>query len=195
MSRDGRVQESRTSIVIVPTTTSYELEPSQEQRAPRKRKRCAALSVLPHCQTSGRDAGCLYTLVRVQSKMNTLLTAGGGKSSSVVASQDQTYCPKNYLMSGGHRAAAKDRDDQLLQLNRAAIKVYRPACQRRYPKYSPLTHFVCVQDLRNANSALANELSRTRLAYQEVRILCMALAVLYNRLCLLTLYVTNWPRT
>ncbi len=44
MSRDGRLQESRASIVIVPTTTSYELEPCQEQRAPRKRKRCAALS-------------------------------------------------------------------------------------------------------------------------------------------------------
>ncbi len=118
--------------------------------------------------------------MRVQAFTNTLLIAGGGKSSSAVASQDQTYCPKNYLMSGGHRAAAKDREDQLLQFNIAAIKVYIPACQRRYPKYIPLTHFVCVQDLRNANSALANELSRTRLACQEVCILCMAFAVLCN---------------
>jgi len=195
MSRDGRIQESRTSIVIVPTTTSYELEPSQEERAHRKRKRCAASSVVPHCQTSGRDAGCLRTLVRVLSKTNTLLTAGGGKSSSVIAPQDQTYCPKNYLMSGGHRAAAKDREDQLLQLNRAAIKVDIPACQRQYAKYIPLTHFVCVQDLRNANSALANELSRTRLACQEVRMLSMAFAARCNCLCSVTLYVTNRPRT
>ncbi len=134
-------------------------------------------------------------MVRVQSKTTILLTAGGGKISSAVASQDQTYCPKNYLMSGGHRAAAKDREDQLLQLNRAAIKVYIPACQRRYPKYLLLTHAVCVQDLQNANSALANELSRTRLACQEVRILCMALAVLCDCFCSLTLCDTNWPRT
>ncbi len=48
--------------------------------------------------------------------------AGNNKVTSTASSQDQTYCPKNYLMSGGFRAAAKDRDDQLLQLNRAAIK-------------------------------------------------------------------------
>ena len=123
MSRAGRLQEPRASILIVPTTTSYELEPSQLHRAPRKRKHCAPLSVLPHCWTSCRDAGWPCTLSRVQLITSTLLAAGGGKSSSAVASEDQTYCPKNYLMSGGHRAAAKDREDQLLQLNRAAIKV------------------------------------------------------------------------
>lgn len=37
MSGDGRLRESRANIVIVPTTTTYEIESSQRDRGPRKR--------------------------------------------------------------------------------------------------------------------------------------------------------------
>ena len=44
MSGDGRLRESRANIVIVPTTTPYEIEPSQRDRGPRKRGHLAVLT-------------------------------------------------------------------------------------------------------------------------------------------------------
>ena len=94
--------------------------------------------------------------------------AGGNKSQKSALSQQPPNSPNNYLMSGGYRAAAKERDEQLLQLNRSAIK----ACISLYLEHlSPkwfADNLLLMQDLRNANSALANELARTRAACQEV---------------------------
>ncbi|KAL3152356.1 hypothetical protein ABBQ32_001417 [Trebouxia sp. C0010 RCD-2024] len=106
MSGEYRARECKANIVIVPTTSSYELElEPQRERTQRKRS---------------------------------------SQSARKAVTREVSSSPKNYLMAGGYRAANRDRDEQLLQLNRAAMK-----------------------DLRNANSALANELARTRSACQE----------------------------
>ena len=63
---------------------------------------------------------CVYR--KEMSRNNLADCAGSNKVPGATAAHDQSHPAKNYLMSGGYRAAAKDRDDQLLQLNRAAIK-------------------------------------------------------------------------
>lgn len=108
-------RQTRANIVIVPTTTSYELESTPRERAPRKRKTAA----VPTQALSSKPV--LQQLLCLQ------LPAGASKTTHVTAYSDATYSPSNYLVSGGARAAARDRDEQLMQLNRAAIKVGKPA--------------------------------------------------------------------
>ena len=50
------------------------------------------------------------------------VNAGSSQSANKTVTHNDSFSPKNYLMSGGYRAAARDRDEQLLQLNRAAMK-------------------------------------------------------------------------
>lgn len=120
MNGDYRGQLSRANIVIVPTTSSYELEFDRE-RPHRKRTFWFPLTCI--CRKSHNTTGFLpRKAVPLQLHTTSDVTAGISQSANKTVTRDDSHSPKNYLMSGGHRAAARDRDEQLLQLNRAAMK-------------------------------------------------------------------------
>ena len=114
---DGSARHTRANIVIVPTSTSYELDSAPPERAPRRR---AVANVDRPCRGSGTASW--HWVLSLLAKC-----AGSAKTTHVTTYSDATYSPRNYLLSGGSRATARDRDEQLLQLNRAAIKV-NPIC-------------------------------------------------------------------
>ena len=168
MSKGGRRQDTGPSIVIVPTTTAYELEPLHKDKAGRKRR-----AVQDDCLSSqDRKLVCVRWAGGLPNNPLLLLSncqrqlAGVSKVVKGAASQQQSNPPRNYLMSGGYRA--KDKDEQLLQLNRAAMKACVIASAHVALARQSADSCGHVQDLRNANSALANELARTRSACQEV---------------------------
>ncbi|KAK9803426.1 hypothetical protein WJX72_011695 [[Myrmecia] bisecta] len=102
MTKHTSSHEANASIVIVPTTTSYELDkPRRTKTAVPKKKRPSSAGSSQLCGAS--------------------------------------YATRNFLLTGGGRSIDQQREDQLNYLNRAAIK-----------------------DLRSANTALANELTRLR---------------------------------
>ena len=70
----------------------------------------------PHDRLSPREAAPWQPITTSD------VTAGSSQTASKTITRDDSHLPKNYLMSGGYRAAARDRDEQLLQLNRAAMK-------------------------------------------------------------------------
>lgn len=118
MNGDYRGQESRANIVIVPTTSSYELE-LQRERPKRTRTSWGSFDLI--CRTP-HNRFCTREAVPLQPYTTSDVTAGSNKVVSNRVTRDDSHSPRNYLMSGGYRAAARDRDEQLLQLNRNAMK-------------------------------------------------------------------------
>ena len=116
---DYRGQEPRANIVIVPTTSSYELDLERE------RPHCKRTSWVPVTLFAAHPTTGFLRVKAVPLQPYTTIDdvyAGSSQAVSKRGTRDSSHSPKNYLMSGGYRAAARDRDEQLLQLNRAAMK-------------------------------------------------------------------------
>ena len=131
MSGEYRGRDCKANIVIVPTTSSYELElEPQRERTHRKRGSwlpltwsvCRALHRLMYHRLHAVGG------VRIHLQHMLVILAGSSQPARKPATREVNSSPKNYLMSGGYRAANRDRDEQLLQLNRAAMKARASAC-------------------------------------------------------------------
>ena len=116
-------------LIVVPTQTSYELEQPTKVRMKRKWPLQGTSQWFLKKKSFG-SPGWPAALPRLQpsqpSEMTTLVAgyihrkrrphSGGSSCLGTVPN------PRNFLMTGGGRAVDRERDDQLISLNKAAIK-------------------------------------------------------------------------